>query len=139
MIRRPPRSTLFPYTTLFRSFATKAAQTISFDPLPDRVVGDPPFTVRATASPSNYGVRFTAAGACTVTQSLAIATVTLIGAGSCTVTASQDGDGIYAPAPPVARTFAVAKAAQAITFAPLADRTFGDAPFAVSATGGGSG
>src|SRR3712207_7468903 len=24
MIRRPPRSTLFPYTTLFRSFATKA-------------------------------------------------------------------------------------------------------------------
>src|SRR5690349_22904975 len=29
MIRRPPRSTLFPYTTLFRSFirATKAMQT----------------------------------------------------------------------------------------------------------------
>src|SRR2546430_7097239 len=25
MIRRPPRSTLFPYTTLFRSLATKAA------------------------------------------------------------------------------------------------------------------
>src|SRR5476649_3017080 len=26
MIRRPPRSTLFPYTTLFRSDATQAAQ-----------------------------------------------------------------------------------------------------------------
>src|SRR3712207_7736965 len=26
MIRRPPRSTLFPYTTLFRSLATKAQQ-----------------------------------------------------------------------------------------------------------------
>src|SRR5258708_17024632 len=25
MIRRPPRSTLFPYTTLFRSLATKSA------------------------------------------------------------------------------------------------------------------
>src|SRR2546427_8730979 len=25
MIRRPPRSTLFPYTTLFRSFPTKVA------------------------------------------------------------------------------------------------------------------
>src|SRR5690348_18061878 len=26
MIRRPPRSTLFPYTTLFRSYATMMAQ-----------------------------------------------------------------------------------------------------------------
>src|SRR3712207_8090909 len=26
MIRRPPRSTLFPYTTLFRSFATDVTQ-----------------------------------------------------------------------------------------------------------------
>src|SRR3712207_8299296 len=26
MIRRPPRSTLFPYTTLFRSLAARAAQ-----------------------------------------------------------------------------------------------------------------
>src|SRR3989454_8900713 len=31
MIRRPPRSTLFPYTTLFRSY----------DPLPDHQVGAP--------------------------------------------------------------------------------------------------
>jgi len=31
MIRRPPRSTLFPYTTLFRS--------IDADPLPDAVLG----------------------------------------------------------------------------------------------------
>src|SRR3712207_9122435 len=30
MIRRPPRSTLFPYTTLFRSHAARAA------PFPDR-------------------------------------------------------------------------------------------------------
>src|SRR3712207_8290484 len=27
MIRRPPRSTLFPYTTLFRSFEARAAST----------------------------------------------------------------------------------------------------------------
>src|SRR5258708_14439031 len=30
MIRRPPRSTLFPYTTLFRS-------QLALDPLPDRI------------------------------------------------------------------------------------------------------
>src|SRR2546430_8958102 len=29
MIRRPPRSTLFPYTTLFRSVSPKAAQFLS--------------------------------------------------------------------------------------------------------------
>src|SRR5690349_24022532 len=31
MIRRPPRSTLFPYTTLFRSFALGAARKRSAD------------------------------------------------------------------------------------------------------------
>src|SRR3712207_7780965 len=32
MIRRPPRSTLFPYTTLFRSFARAAASDLRRDP-----------------------------------------------------------------------------------------------------------
>src|SRR3712207_8201639 len=31
MIRRPPRSTLFPYTTLFRSITPAAAKTAIFD------------------------------------------------------------------------------------------------------------
>src|SRR3712207_8743133 len=33
MIRRPPRSTLFPYTTLFRSFAVAAGQRVRVDRL----------------------------------------------------------------------------------------------------------
>src|SRR3989440_10440390 len=32
MIRRPPRSTLFPYTTLFRSFRRKSARAWTFTP-----------------------------------------------------------------------------------------------------------
>src|SRR2546428_13723364 len=32
MIRRPPRSTLFPYTTLFRSLRLRRGQEIRFDP-----------------------------------------------------------------------------------------------------------
>src|SRR2546429_6367539 len=36
MIRRPPRSTLFPYTTLFRS------AMLALDPNPDRQVGPIP-------------------------------------------------------------------------------------------------
>src|SRR3712207_8451567 len=35
MIRRPPRSTLFPYTTLFRSQARLAARDRVPDPQPD--------------------------------------------------------------------------------------------------------
>src|SRR2546430_7654285 len=38
MIRRPPRSTLFPYTTLFRSKPFKALRTCS-DSTPSAVIG----------------------------------------------------------------------------------------------------
>src|SRR2546429_2662505 len=34
MIRRPPRSTLFPYTTLFRSFLAQAGGAPNLGPLP---------------------------------------------------------------------------------------------------------
>ena len=60
--------------------------------------------------------------------------VTLTGGGSCTVTASQSGGANYLPATPVAQTFSIGVAAQTISFAALADKQFGDAPFAVSAT-----
>src|SRR5258706_9622654 len=48
MIRRPPRSTLFPYTTLFRSFSAEAGQrAISepwrhFEPIDERPADDGP-------------------------------------------------------------------------------------------------
>src|SRR2546430_13361891 len=39
MIRRPPRSTLFPYTTLFRSDAVRISPLeVSFDCVPERGV-----------------------------------------------------------------------------------------------------
>src|SRR5688500_19597238 len=39
-IRPPPRSTLFPYTTLFRSRAARAVQLASARVAPDRAVAD---------------------------------------------------------------------------------------------------
>src|SRR3712207_7178387 len=40
MIRRPPRSTLFPYTTLFRSlFQSAPGEVIPIIDLPDRFLG----------------------------------------------------------------------------------------------------
>src|SRR3712207_8994313 len=41
MIRRPPRSTLFPYTTLFRSAHAHHAVTVEFPTEPDDLVDGP--------------------------------------------------------------------------------------------------
>ncbi len=107
----------------------KASQSVSFGALAGRTFGDPDFTVGATAS-SRLPVTFFALGTCTV----AGATVGITGAGSCTVTASQSGDANYSAAAPVSQTFAIAKAAQTITFAAIPDKTFGEPDFGVSAT-----
>jgi hypothetical protein len=109
--------------------AGKASQTITFAALADKNFGDADFTVTATAS-SGLTVTFTATGNCTVT----VATVHLTGAGSCTITAAQAGNADYLAAPSVPQTFSIAKATQTITFAALANKTFGDADFTVSAT-----
>jgi MBG domain/MBG domain (YGX type) len=113
-----------------RSFSiAKADQTISFGALADKTYGDADFTVSATAS-SGLTVSFSATGYCTVSGS----TVHIAGAGSCTITASQGGNSNYNAAQDVARTFSVAKANQTITFAALANKTYGDADFTVNAT-----
>jgi len=107
----------------------KVDQQITFDALADKKVGDADFGVNATAS-SNLAVGFLAGGNCTVTG----AQVHLTGAGTCTITASQDGDANTNAAAPVARTFSIGKADQQISFDVLANRTVGDADFAVVAT-----
>jgi hypothetical protein len=84
------------------SLAIQGSQTISFGPLPDRLVSDQPFTVSATAS-SGLPVAFSASGTCSVAGNM----VTLTGEGSCTITASQAGDATYDPAAPVGQTFTV--------------------------------
>src|SRR2546429_4847848 len=46
MIRRPPRSTLFPYTTLFRSSPTRRGATVSSMRMPT----ESPYSVRPPSS-----------------------------------------------------------------------------------------
>ena len=104
-------------------------QTITFGPLADQTFGGADFTVSASAS-SGLPVAFAASGQCTVAGS----TVSLTGAGSCTISASQSGDATTAAAVSVDQSFAIAKGNQSITFGALADKTFGDAAFAVDAT-----
>jgi len=108
---------------------TKASQMIAFAALPNRVYGDAPFTLTATAT-SALQVTFAASGNC----SAAGDQVTITGAGSCTVTATQTGNGNYEAATPVSQTFAISRASQTITFAALANKTYGDAPFSIGAS-----
>ncbi len=58
--------------------------------------------------------------------------------GSHSLTAAYDGDSTSAPSTSALLTQVINKADQAITFAPLPDKTYGDAPFTVSASGGAS-
>src|SRR3712207_7368448 len=56
MIRRPPRSTLFPYTTLFRSrpglrSAGESGAASAARPRPEAVDGDPRVRARARGAP----------------------------------------------------------------------------------------
>jgi uncharacterized repeat protein (TIGR03803 family) len=91
-------------------------QRIQFDPLPDRTVGGPPFTVSATSS-AGLPVSLHASGSCTVSGDQ----VTLTGPGLCTLTASQAGDADYEPAPEVSSAFHVSPIPIAIDIKPGSD------------------
>jgi hypothetical protein len=108
---------------------TKANQTITFGALANKTFGDPDFPVSATAT-SGLAVSFAANAQCTVAGT----TVHLTGNGSCTITASQAGNGNVNAAPNVQQSFTITRANQTITFGALANKTFGDPDFTVSAT-----
>src|SRR2546425_5966133 len=56
MIRRPPRSTLFPYTTLFRSNEYKLSTSAGFKQVGDLWVGDSSVATAPTLPLPNPGV-----------------------------------------------------------------------------------
>ncbi|MCU1262484.1 MAG: repeat-containing protein, partial [Bryobacterales bacterium] len=113
----------------------QAAQTIAFGPSGGQTFGVAPSTIGATAS-SGLPVNFTSntMGVCTVSGS----TATVLTAGTCSITASQPGNTNYFAAPVVTRTFAVAQAAQTITFGPLSNQPAGAGPFTIGATASSS-
>lgn len=109
----------------------QTAQTITFATLAGKTYGNAPFTVSASAS-SGLPVSFASltTPACTVAGN----TVTIVAAGTCTIRASQPGNGTYAVAPNVDRTFTIAKASQTVTFSAPAGRRLDQSPFDISAT-----
>ncbi|MBA3697762.1 MAG: hypothetical protein H0W78_02695 [Planctomycetes bacterium] len=116
----------------------KAAQTITFAALSSRNLGDLPFTITATAS-SGLPVTFTSSVPSVATVSGDM--VTIVAAGTTAITAEQAGNGNYLAAASVAQPLMIAapaKQTQTITFAPLPAKTYGDAPFALTATASSS-
>jgi hypothetical protein len=108
----------------------QAAQTITFNPVPGVTFGDLPFTVNATAS-SGLSVTFSiVSGPATIDGNI----VTITDAGPVIVRAAQSGNPNYSAAPDVDQSFTVGKANQAITFDPIEGVTYGDVPFAVTAS-----
>jgi len=56
MIRRPPRSTLFPYTTLFRSLPIRLYQRLISPALPRRCKYEPTCSAYAVEAIQTHGV-----------------------------------------------------------------------------------
>ena len=115
----------------------KADQAISFAALTNKVYGDADFNLNATGGASGNTVTYTSSNPLVAT--IVGNTVTIVGVGSTTITASQLGNTNYNAAVNVQQTLTVDKADQTISFAALGNKTFGDADFNLSATGGASG
>ena len=109
----------------------KANQTTTFGSLASKTFGDAPFTLTGTAS-SGLTVSYTSSN--TAVATVSGSTVTIIAAGSTNIIASQTGDTDYNAASNVIQGFTVGKAIQTTTFGALANKTFGDAPFALNGT-----
>ncbi|MGV3505397.1 MAG: CARDB domain-containing protein [Adhaeribacter sp.] len=107
----------------------KASQSISFAALADKTIGEGPVMLAATAS-SGLPVSLVLVSG---PAALNGAELTLTGTGTVVVQAIQEGNGEYSPAATVERRFTVRKPSQHITFAPLAGKVFGDAPFPLAA------
>ncbi|MEI7901168.1 MAG: YDG domain-containing protein, partial [bacterium] len=110
---------------------SKASQTITFGALSAKTCGDAPFALAATAS-SGLAVSYTSSDPAVASVSGNL--VTVLKAGITVITASQPGDGNYNAAADVPQPLTVNRAGQTITFGALAAKTYGDAPFALTAT-----
>jgi len=124
-------TTYSPAPAITQSFwVMPAEQTISFPALIDKYFGEAPIALDAVAT-SNLPVTYMVlAGAATISGNM----LTFTGAGEVVLRATQAGNNNYLPATTIIQRFFVNKATQAISFPALADKTLGDAAFALTAT-----
>jgi hypothetical protein len=110
--------------------AQKANQTINITMIaPASAIYGSSFTVTATAPGGT--VSFSSDGACSNNGGTFTMTS---GTGTCSVKFDQGGNANYNAAPQIVENVTAEKSNQSIDFAALADKTFGDPDFTVSAT-----
>ncbi|WP_333819475.1 ELWxxDGT repeat protein [Ohtaekwangia sp.] len=109
----------------------RLTQTITFTALSPKVYGDVPFTLTAS---SDAGLTIQYSSSDPTIASISGDQVTILKAGTVDITASQPGNAAYDPAIPVTVSLVINKANQTITFPALPAKTFGDAPFTLSAS-----
>jgi outer membrane autotransporter protein len=113
----------------------KTAQTVGFtSAVPaNAIVGGAAYTPVATATsrlPVTIGIDASSASICSMTGGA----ISYLGAGTCLINANQAGDATYLAAPQAQQSIVVNKASQTITFPAISSRTYGAAPFGVTAT-----
>ena len=109
----------------------QAANTITFPALPDTAFNSNPPVPAAFAS-SGLAVSYSSAtsAVCIV---MPFGDMWFVGTGTCSITASQAGDANFLAATPVTRSFSVTKGTNFISFSPLPNIVFGDAPPVIDA------
>ena len=119
-----------PYTITNIQNGVKQSQTLSFASLSVQTFGQAPFVLSASSS-EGLPVLFSASN---TLVSINNNTVTIRGAGTVRITATQTGNENYESANAVSQILSIQKGNQSISFASFTSKTFGNAPFVLSAT-----
>ena len=122
-------------TSVFTISVSAANQTITFGSLSNRAFGSGNFTLSASdTTTSGLPIAYASSSLSTCTLSGADSrTVTLVAAGTCTITANQAGNANYNAAPQVQQSFTITKAQPAFDAWTAITKTYGDAPFPITA------
>ena len=118
----------------FSVTVTRASQTVNFtSTIPSSPVSGGTYTLAATAT-SGLSVSYSLANGSSSYCSLSGNVVTFNATGNCVVNADQAGNSNYTAASTQSQTIAIGSRNQTITFAAIANRTFGDASFTLGAS-----
>ena len=110
------------------------SQTITFGAAPTGVtVGASGKSVSAAAS-SGLAVTYSSTTPLICSANSGTGALTLLAMGTCTIAANQAGNGTFAAAPQVTQDVTVGLNSQTITFGALADKTYGDPSFTLTAS-----
>lgn len=129
---QPGNGNYLPAQSVTRTLTiVKAGQTIALGSIPNKTYGEADFDLPAT---TDKGLPIAYTSSDTAVAHIDGHTVHIEGVGTCQITAAQAGNDYYTAAASVTLPFHVAKAYQEITFAPLAECTFGTGSIVLTAS-----